>query len=169
MFAILGQLLAGWLLADFLGGLAHWLEDRVLSERLPLIGRTIVAPNRLHHADPRAFLEKGLVERSWSTWLVVGLVALPWCILWGPSVVLGAAVVGGCMTVPVHYWAHAPRTAPEAVKVLQEIGLVQSPKGHARHHRPPQTESYCPLTDWLNPVLDKVGLWRLLDRLAGWS
>lgn len=167
-FAILGQLLVGWLLADFLSGLVHWLEDRVLSERMALIGRLVVAPNRQHHATPLSFLGGGVVYRNGTTWLATALVALPWLLLAGPSVVLGAAVVGGCLSSQLHYWAHAPRLAPVAVQVLQEVGLLQSPKGHARHHRPPQTAAYCVITDWLNPVLDRIGLWRLLDRLAGW-
>ena len=48
--------------------------------------------------------------------------------------------------------------------VLQEIGLLQSPVHHAGHHRPPSDRRYCVLTDWLNPVLDAVGIWALLER-----
>ena len=46
------QLIVGWLIADLVGGFVHWIEDRVLTERVPLLGRHVVAPNRRHHAEP---------------------------------------------------------------------------------------------------------------------
>jgi hypothetical protein len=49
--AIVGQALLGWLLADFVGGVLHYVEDRQL---LPaFLDRHIGRPNRLHHRDPK--------------------------------------------------------------------------------------------------------------------
>jgi ubiquitin-conjugating enzyme E2 variant len=87
----------------------------------------------------------------------------------GPSLFWLAASAGGLMSYEVHRWAHAPRLAPRWAVVLQEIGLFQSPKDHAAHHRPPQDRAYCILTAWLNPVLDAAGVWRRLERLTGRS
>ena len=35
------------------------------------------------------------------------------------------------------------------------------------HHRPPHLTGFCILTDWLNPVLDVLGFWRLLGLNEG--
>jgi ubiquitin-conjugating enzyme E2 variant len=163
---LLGQLLAGWLLADFLGGVLHWLQDRVLSPRLPILGRLLVQPQRLHHDQPLAFTGGGIVKRNWSTWAATALVGTAWLLLLGPSVILGVAAVGGMLSSQAHYWAHCPKAAPVLVRVLQDTGLLQSPKGHARHHRPPQDASYCPLTDLINPILNWIGLWAAVERLV---
>ena len=32
---------------------------------------------------------------------------------------------------------------------------------------PPQNSRYCVLTDWLNPILDEIGLWPALERMIG--
>lgn len=163
IFAIIGQLLVGWLIADFLTGVLHWLEDRVLTEATPLLGRTIVAPNRLHHIDPMAFTRKSFVDRNWSTWAVVGLVSGLWLFLLGPSVVWASATVGGMVASMVHYHTHRPTSG--LLRALQDIGVVQSIRQHAKHHKPPSAGSYCVLTDWLNPLLDHLQVWARLERL----
>ena len=64
------QLLLGWLLADFLSGVLHWIEDRFGRgrEHWPVLGQLIFAPNLLHHADPTDFLRASFVGRNWTTW-----------------------------------------------------------------------------------------------------
>jgi hypothetical protein len=42
--SIVGQLLLGWLLADFLTGVFHWWEDRLGKESWPVIGHLIIKP-----------------------------------------------------------------------------------------------------------------------------
>ena len=161
---LVAKLLAGWLIADALGGFVHWIEDRVLTERVPLLGRHVVAPNRRHHAEPMAFASGSLVERNGTTWAAAALASLLWLWIAGPSVIWAAATLGGAVSSHVHYLAHLPKNGPRFVRVLQEIGLLQSPVHHAGHHRPPSDRRYCVLTDWLNPVLDAVGIWALLER-----
>lgn len=160
---IVGQLLLGWLLADLLGGIAHWLQDRVLTEETPLVGRSIVAAQRLHHHQPLAFTRKGFVERNWSTWMVALGVSGLWLLLFGPSFMWGAATVGGMVSAMVHGLSHQPQNAGKVCRVLQQIGLIQSPKHHSVHHRPPHDCRYCPLTDWLNPLLDELRVWAVLE------
>jgi hypothetical protein len=83
-----------------------------------------------------------------------------------PDSLLARATGGGLMSYEVHRWAHAPRLAPRWARVLQDIGTVPVAQASRVHHRPPQDRAYCILTDWLNPVLEAVGLWRWLDRVA---
>lgn len=156
--------LTGWLIADFLAGVVHWWEDRVAYERDSLIGRHVVAPNRLHHRQPTAFLAADFVTRNWTTWLAAGVASLLWLALLGPSVVWAFATLGGMMSNEVHRWAHQPRGSTPLVRALQEMGLIQSVSHHAGHHRPGSEVRYCPLTNWLNPLLDELGLWARLEQ-----
>lgn len=50
------------------------------------------------------------------------------------------------------------------VKTLQRFSLVLTPKVHDIHHTSPFKESYCITNGWLNPLLDRIGLWRILER-----
>ncbi len=163
----LGSILAGWLLADLIAGIVHWWEDRIASPDWPLLGKHVVIPNRLHHEQPMAFLAASVIERNWTTaaaaWLIGGALMM----VFGPSILLGTAIVGGTVANEVHRYAHRPNDAPAWLHAAQRTGLLQSPAGHARHHRGNQDSNYCVLTDWLNPWLELIGVWRWLDRLCG--
>lgn len=165
--SVFGELVLGWLAADLVTGTFHWWEDRFGSEDWPVIGPWIIAPNRLHHVEPLAFTKKGFWGRnraSVATALIAGgLLAT----LFGPSVWLGALMVGGSAANEVHRYAHQPSAAPTWFRMLQQTGLLQSPKAHAAHHRPPFERNYCVLTDWLNPPLEMLRFWTRLERLAG--
>ncbi len=161
---ILGQIVAGWLLADLIGGFAHWFEDRIASPHWRYIGPLIVLPNRDHHARPQAFTAHGLVFRNSTTWAIVLAIGAASVALAGLSLILIVAIVGGLLTSQVHYWAHVPSRAPRWIRALQTAGIIQSPAGHARHHRPPSQAHYCVLTDLLNPLLDLIGFWARLER-----
>lgn len=162
MFGVVGQLLFGWLLADFLSGVFHWWEDRVGSTTMPLIGPAIVVPNREHHKNP---IPGG---SRWHNRLVVAAVATPLAIglgvVFGLNWILAGMVLGAVFVNDVHCWAHEPTKAPRAVQMLQEAGLFQSPQQHAQHHRGAHDRRYCILTDMLNPWLDAVAFWLALEK-----
>lgn len=160
---VLGQALIGWLIADLLSGLVHWWEDRCAEQRWPLIGRLIVAPNRLHHTDVLAFTRSGLIERNLPAWLAVALISGIWLASAGPSVVWVTATIGGAMAGEVHRLAHQPASAGVVARILQEMGVFQSPKHHAGHHRAPADRRYCVLSNWTNPALDALGVWTALE------
>lgn len=174
MIGFLLAVLAGWLLADFLSGLLHWLEDRIAGDRWPILGPLVFAPNRLHHEQPLAFTRASFAARN-GTSIVAALIlfatiattlvlmpamAVPG-LVW---VLLISATIAGALANQIHYWAHMPHRAPGIVQALQTIGLCQSRWHHARHHAPPQRERYCILTNWLNPWLDQCSIWAMLER-----
>lgn len=167
--SIVGQLLLGWLLADLLTGLFHWWEDRFGREDWALIGPWLIAPNRLHHVDALAFTRHGFAGRNGASIAAAGMVGCAWWWLLGPSLLMASALFGAALTNEVHRFAHQPSAATPIIRMLHQTGLLQSPKGHAAHHRPPQTANYCVLTDWLNPLLEFAGIWSRLERLAGRS
>jgi hypothetical protein len=52
------------------------------------------------------------------------------------------------------------------VRVLQKAGFLITPKEHARHHSGGHDDHYCVVTGWMNPLLDRTGFWRGLERLV---
>lgn len=167
MFDFLGQALVGWLIADLAGGFIHWWLDRVVWPRTSFLEKHVWGPNRVHHAQPLKFAAGSLWERNNSTIIAASILALIWLALMGPSVALAFALVGGAIQNEVHLWTHTPRAG--IVKVLQQIGVIQSVAAHARHHKPPQDRNYCILTDWCNPVLEHFSVWRRLEKRLGIS
>ena len=152
--------------ADLLTGFVHWLEDNYGEEDWPIVGRSVIAPNLLHHTQPRAFL-----ENNW--WRSADYQ------VYASIFVLGAAFLGGwlCRDLvmvfviaangnEVHKWAH--RTKVENgrfITWLQDHRVIQSRRHHANHHRRLHKSHYCTITLWVNPLLDNTGFWRFLEFL----
>jgi len=163
---------AGLLVADFVSGFGHWLFDRYLSEDAPILGPLAVRPFREHHADPQELVRHGFVELNGDTalamlpFLGVGL-ALPgpaagglWLGVHAGLVAMASFLV---LTNSLHRLAHAP-AVPRAVAALQRAGILLSPARHARHHAGGHDRAYCITLGWWNPLLDRLGLFPVLER-----
>jgi ubiquitin-conjugating enzyme E2 variant len=162
------KLLTTWLVVDFVSGFVHWFEDSYGHPGMPFVGRRITKPNLLHHFRPRAF-----VINSWyasSQLLLVSCLAVL-AIAWAfgrlsPMVVLGAGLAVNANQV--HKWSH--RSVDEngwLITIAQRVGLVQSPGHHLAHHAGDKNSHYCAMTGLLNPILDRSGFWRGLERMLG--
>jgi hypothetical protein len=157
------SLVSAWLAADFISGAFHWWEDRYGDASWPILGPLVVAPNVLHHTQPRAFLDQTVLMRNWTTAVPsLGLSAAAWY--------AGAnwlATVFAMLSVAneVHAWAHQKCSRP--VRALQLLGVLQSQEQHADHHTKPFDTNYCVMTDWLNPVLQAVGFWPGVEAVVG--
>lgn len=162
---IIAQLLLGWLLADFLSGVLHWIEDRFGPgrEHWPVVGPLIFIPNLRHHDDWTDFLKAGVFGRNWTTWGVVMPIAALLVSAFGAQPWVFSAAIGGMMANEIHAWAHRKTMAPRWARRLQTIGLLQSPRHHAVHHVPDHRRRYCIVTDWLNPTLDRMGFWAAIE------
>ncbi|MFN7956397.1 MAG: fatty acid desaturase family protein [bacterium] len=156
---------------DFLSGLVHWAADTWGTPEWPLVGRTLIAPFREHHEDPLAITRHDFVETNGSSMLV----ALPAMLLaaavplerLGEAARLGVATVtflaaGAVLTNQAHKWSHTARR-PSWVVALQRAGLLVSREHHAVHHRAPHTRAYCITFGWLNPILDRVRFFPVLE------
>jgi ubiquitin-conjugating enzyme E2 variant len=64
----------------------------------------------------------------------------------------------------IHAWAHS-RSKSRIVRGLQEFGFFQSPRHHSVHHRSPFDVRYFVMSDWLNPALDTLRVWRGIEIL----
>lgn len=168
-------ILFAWLLADFISGLVHWWEDRANTatskwEFLNGVRRD----NERHHNSPGFFLRYTYWENMNTTailawplallFLLVGAHFLAWTYLF-----LGFGNL-------VHRFAHEPPLKRwRVITLLQRTGLFISYHQHAEHHfdehtgkllsREESYRRYCVMTSWLNPILDGIGFWKLLERL----
>lgn len=155
------------LAVDFLSGLLHWLEDNYGEPEWPIVGPWIIGPNRLHHKDPFAFTRNSWL-RSASALIVIGAVILIVCwytdtLSW--QVLLFVAI--GVNANEIHKWSHLPKDKRMTiVLLLQDVGILQSARHHAKHHRAPHDSRYCLVTNALNPILDCIGFWRGLEFVA---
>lgn len=158
------------MLADFVTGFIHWLEDSYWTEKTPVLGKWLVKPNLEHHRDGQAFLKKSWLASSWDL-MLIGLFVLYFALTlhhftW--EVCLFALITMNANQI--HKWAHMTDRNPAKPKVigwLQRVYVLQSPMHHGQHHRKPNNSHYCTVTNWLNPILDAIGFWRGLEFMFG--
>jgi len=164
------SIFSGYLLADFLSGVAHWAGDTVGDERTPIIGRNFVTPFRMHHVDPKDITRHDFIETNGNS-SIASIPALLVLLVITPNepglglylcVMLAVAALFVFCTNQFHKWAHAD-TAPRAVRWLQRAGIILSPEHHAIHHAAPHDKYYCITVGWMNPLLTRIGFFRACE------
>lgn len=161
------QVVAGVLIADFISGFVHWLEDAYGETHWPIVGPAIAA-NILHHETPLQMVGVSYLERNGPTMLVAALIGLPLLLVVGITPFSVTALLVGGFANELHTWAHrTPEENGRLIRALQKTGLIVSFEHHAAHHRRGKDSHYCTVTSFLNPVLDRITLWRGLE-LAVW-
>jgi plasmanylethanolamine desaturase len=160
------------LLADFIAGVIHWLEDAYGTEHTPVVGPLLIRPNIVHHHFPRFFTKLSWWQSSWDL-VLLGAVLLGAAAWWGVlSWQLWLFVAVSINANQVHKWAHRTRAENgKVVSFLQDIRVLQTPRQHALHHTDPKNTYYCPITNVLNPVLEWLRFWDraewLIERATG--
>jgi hypothetical protein len=161
---------AGMIAADLLSGLVHWTADTWGSESMPVIGRRLLHPFRVHHVNPDDFLRRRFIDTNGDVaMLVIPILAMALLLPLGNQGGLAAAVFlaafsgVGLLTNQVHQWAHMPRP-PALVRFLQDWRVILSREEHARHHRPPYAAYYCIATGWCNRPLAGIDFFKRLER-----
>lgn len=176
MEAWLLTIVAAWLLADFITGAVHWLEDRYMDDDTSLeFARGVATDNVLHHDKPTAMtlntgwenMRSGAIF-AWPAGLLAWLMGAPDWLWMG----LAFASLGNL----IHRFAHLPDSRlPRWIKGMQQFGLFISKDHHATHHyamgrrvsKAQAAIAYCPMTDWLNPLLDRLDFWARAERTIG--
>ncbi|HYE08411.1 MAG TPA: fatty acid desaturase CarF family protein [Planctomycetota bacterium] len=153
-----------FLIADLIVGLVHWLEDSYGSPTWPIVGAAIIAPNLLHHAQPRAFLTKTWWQGSDVQAIVGGAILGIAAVCGWFSLELLLVVVLAVNANEFHRWAHRTRAENgRLISFLQDWKLLQSRAHHGRHHGGRRDSHYCAITAWVDPLLERIRLWRMLE------
>lgn len=164
--------LGAWLFADFLGGLFHWAQDRYMSvESKSKVVRALAVDNQVHHTKPTQMLIYSYFENIKYT----AIFTLPLTILLmaiSAPLWLSLSVFLSTFGNLIHRFGHTPaRKLPRWVRGMQKIGLFISPEHHDLHHRHDGKlvtkcdahHAYCPMTDWVNPIVDRLHVWEALE------
>lgn len=165
--------IVGWLLADFASGVVHWVADSLDIGHRGWLQRFCL-PFRQHHADPTDVTRHHWVEANWLNVAAAIPIAAAACIASGSFLraALASLALGVALATASHRWAHAYCSAtgryipPLPVRWLQRCHLLLAPAAHASHHQGANADAYCVLSGWWNPLLDGIGFWRQLERLA---
>lgn len=163
----MGELLLCLLIADFLTGLLHWIEDTYGLPSWPLLGQHVIEPNIRHHEQPGLIgTMSTIVSRNYQTMIPALLATVVFVLCFG-RIGYDLALIGllAGLGNEVHTWCHRSQN-PGWIVFLQNCGLVQSPRQHAKHHRKPFTSHYCTLTNFTNEVLEATRFWRGLEWLV---
>lgn len=157
------------LLADFVTGFVHWLEDSYWSPETPILGKWIVVPNLAHHKNGQDFLKYSWWESSWDL-LLAGIITVliayaMHCLTWEVWLFVAITVNAN----QIHKWAHITRyeSKPKVIGLMQKMYVLQRTDHHGKHHRKPNDSHYCTVTNLLNPILDKLNFWRGLESIFG--
>lgn len=170
---IAGLVFAGYLAADFLTGLVHFIGDSFGTVETPVLGRTFVLPFRSHHDHPAEICEHDFVETNGNNAFATLFVLVP-TVLYVPVREGGGAFGFGLfvlvtsvllmLTNQIHKWAHVAEP-PRVVRQLQRAGILLSPESHRSHHAPPYGRGYCVTSGIFNRLLDPVGFFPFLERV----
>ncbi len=165
--------LTGYLTADFLSGVVHWVGDTLGDTTTPIIGKNFVMPFRQHHVDPKEISTHDFIETNGNNCIVV-LLPLAIAYLLMPtettfwffvSTLMGFLALFIVATNQFHKWAHSDQP-PRVAVLLQRWGLILSPEHHNIHHAQPHDRHYCITVGWMNPLLNRIQFFRGAEALV---
>lgn len=160
----IAEFLSAYVTADFLVGMFHWLKDTYFTPHTPIIGRSIIWPSRLHHIKPSYVTEFSDIDLAKSSGL--------WTLLWmGPLFYFcGFSVFNVVLFIfitvndVIHKYAHVLESKRiPAIIFLHNAQIIQGHDEHHQHHMLPYINNYCPITPYLNIILEKIDFWRRLE------
>ncbi len=156
------------ILVDFFSGVFHWIEDSYGTAETPIIGKLVVIPNLIHHRQPRDFVKSPFWRRNTVTIALSLVIFLGLARIWGVTWELCLFCVLGGLCNEFHCWAHrSPEENGRVITWLHRLRILQTPGHHAVHHTDPKNRAYCVLTNYTNPVLDKMEFWRRTEWVIG--
>jgi ubiquitin-conjugating enzyme E2 variant len=163
--ALGASIITGYVLADLVSGIVHWMADRYGAETTPLVGNSFIRPFREHHRDPDAIVRHDFIETNGSNCIVsapcltvafFGFSATPDSLA---SIFLIGSILSLCLAVfgtnQFHKWAHAG-AAPRPIQFLGRAGVILGSRHHDIHHTSPFQKNYCITSGWWNPALERI-------------
>ena len=165
---ILLQIILCIIITDLLTGSVHWWEDTYGNPDWIFFGNTIVKPNIEHHKKPRGFLKDSLFQRVKLSALIAICIGTVIFLLGFLNWQIMFCLIYASFANEIHAITH--RTNKEngkLINLIQKTGLIQSRKMHGYHHSAPYDINYCVLTNYVNPILNKIKFWFFLECCIG--
>lgn len=164
----------GYIAADVTSGMIHWAGDTWGHAGIPIVGRAFIGPFREHHVDQTAITRHDFVETNGHNCVgsaVILFITILVCIWIGFSTLVHlfltfvlSLTLSIFATNQFHKWAHSQRV-PRLIAWLQNKRIILSPTHHVIHHTSPFERSYCITVGWMNPILDKLHFFRILEKM----
>jgi len=146
------------LITDLLAGFFHFLLDQYGRPDARFF-KNAIEINLAHHDNPRKMVDRGywdLTKDSWYIGAAIFGISLIWGFYW--EVLLFAMI--GAQANMIHKWAHMKKSEKGAfVNFLQRIKILQHKRHHGKHHKKPFDSYFCVMTNFWNPILEKIYFW----------
>jgi hypothetical protein len=176
---MVASVVAGFLVADILSGVAHWLQDKYLPYCVsgPDFWKAYARNIEMHHYYPRLMLRRPVYTVTIVPLIVTSLFYAILYAAFGPTMFSRYPLFFASLfffsvvsTVP-HWYAHCRECEkPSLVSMLQACGILLSSEQHKEHHDHVHV-SYCMLSSYCNPILNHLRVWprmeRAIHRLSG--
>ena len=161
----------GFVLADFVSGVVHWLADTWGSPDLPIIGQALIRPFREHHVDQKEITRHDFIETNGNNCFIsivpaVGAAFVPLddALNVFAATAIFSVTLWVLFTNQFHKWSHLD-DPPRWVVLLQRMNLVLPRDHHAVHHSAPFAKYYCITVGWLNEPLHRLRFFQALERV----
>lgn len=152
------------LIADFITGFFHWVEDTYGTVDNSWLSKNFWEPNIFHHKYPSKIAENNFWDRNYLQWLMAAIsiffIYLFNFLSWEIALTIIIASFGN----EIHVWNHRKKNN-FLIELLQDMCIVQTKLHHAKHHLSPYSTRYCVITNLLNPILEIIYFWRFLELL----
>ena len=170
----------GIVLADFVGGIVHWLADTYGNINWPILGIFIIS-FREHHVKPSKITKYDWIGTNGDNCMVVFIISwipyLSFLILenylnYNLSNIFKSFIyclwtfysIFLSVTNQIHKASH--QIKPHLFwKFLQDHKVILSKQEHKIHHNYPFDTNYTITTGWLNRPLNKINFWKKMEFL----
>lgn len=157
------NLFLAYIYADFVMGVYHWIKDTYFTPTLPFFGPIFIWGSRLHHWRPRLVTDNTDME--------LFINSLVWTMVWGypyflifPNILSVFFLFFIAINDINHKYAHLlEKERPYIITFLQKSKIMQSYAEHHEHHSGDHDNNYCPVTPFVNPLLEWINFWRNLE------
>ncbi len=164
------QIILGYILADFLVGIGHWLEDTYLDYNTKIPFFDIIAKsNELHHYFPRTIVGRTYFENIESNFIITFVIFVFFVIFFSKSLsaypfFYASLFLFAVFSNVIHKWSHMRECElPGIILFLQNTGIFCSHQIHRIHHSENNSSKYCVISSYFNFILDNIGFWRFLE------
>jgi len=162
---IILKLIALTLLIDFITGFVHFLLDQYGSPESKYF-KNAIKINLAHHDDPRLMLTRSYWELTKDSWKIAFVVFPIATLIWGFHWELAYVLIIGANTNIFHRWSHSKKSEkPRIATFLQKIKVLQGKRQHSQHHRKPFDTYFCIITNFWNPILEKIYFWEFVIKV----
>lgn len=149
-----------FLIADFITGLIHWIEDTYATPSWLL---NIGIDNINHHKHPQWMVTMGnFLSRNLITFSISAIIFIITIILHLPFYPCLFIAIFGALGNEVHSWNHRSKNIA-IIEFLQDTAIIQTRHQHSMHHKKPYNKAYCTLGNINNAILDRIRFWRILE------